>query len=274
MGQAYAVFLPNNQQLHWDWQARMFTLNNVAVRYDEDTALQSVTIEIPSQQTTVLLGSSGSGKSTILKVLLGLVTPSSGSVAIQAPAEFAHLSFDNIENLRQHIGYLTQSGGLFPHLTLAENITLLPKYLGWDRPHITKRMTELQEMTRLDGDLLDRFPHHVSGGQRQRASLMRALILDPPIIMLDEPLGALDPITRYELQKDLKAIFSRLKKTVILVTHDLPEAEYFADTIHLLDEGRLIQSGTFQDLRHSPADPFVRKFFEAQHYLQEDGSNS
>jgi osmoprotectant transport system ATP-binding protein len=166
--------------------------------------------------------------------------------------------------LRRSMGYVIQDGGLFPHLTARDNTALLARYLGWDRDRVNSRIDELADLTRFPPDALDRYPTELSGGQRQRVGIMRALMLDPSVLLLDEPMGALDPLVRYELQEDLRGIFRRLTKTVVLVTHDLSEAGFFGDVVILLGEGRIVQQGTLDDLVHHPADPFVTRFVNAQ----------
>ncbi|MCE9599626.1 MAG: ATP-binding cassette domain-containing protein [Spirochaetia bacterium] len=238
----------------------MFALENVTVQFGQTVALHNVTISFPETSTTVLLGTSGSGKSTILRLLLGLIRASTGTVTYK----HRDLSqFDQIA-LRREIGFMTQDGGLFPHLTLAENIALMPDCLKWKQRQTNGRIDELLLLTRMDPALLTNYPTQISGGQRQRAALMRALMLDPACILLDEPLGALDPITRYDLQNDLKEIFRSTNKTVILVTHDLREAAFLGERIHILDQGRVVQSGTYTEMRNAPANEFVARFFSAQ----------
>ncbi len=158
---------------------------------------------------------------------------------------------------------MVQDGGLFPHLTARGNVLLLARYLGRDRAFLDQRLAELAELTHFAADRLDLYPAQLSGGQRQRVSLMRALVLDPDVLLLDEPLGALDPLIRADLQADLRGIFRTLEKTVVLVTHDLAEAAYFADEIVLLQGGRVVQRGPFADLLERPADPFVSRFVNA-----------
>jgi len=157
-----------------------------------------------------------------------------------------------------------QNGGLFPHLTARRNVTLMARYLNWKRSEIEARLLELAELTQFPLDGLDRYPVQLSGGQKQRLALMRALMLDPKVLLLDEPLGALDPIIRFDLQTDLKRIFQRLRKTVVLVTHDLDEAEYFGDSIVLMREGRIVQQGSIHEMVNAPIDPFVTHFIHAQ----------
>ncbi|KOR28604.1 ABC transporter ATP-binding protein, partial [Achromatium sp. WMS3] len=172
---------------------------------------------------------------------------------------------ENAMTMRHTMGYVIQEGGLFPHLTTRQNATLMARYLGWDTVRIEKRVAELAELVQLPADMLDRFPTQLSGGQRQRISLMRALMLDPHLLLLDEPLGALDPMIRSTLQEDLKTIFKQLGKTVIIVTHDIGEAGFLGDNIVLLNtNGRIVQQGSLEELVHKPADPFVTEFINAQ----------
>jgi len=167
-----------------------------------------------------------------------------------------------------------QDGGLFPHLSARRNVTLVARQLGWEAQRLETRLGELRELTKLPGDALDRYPRQLSGGQQQRVALMRALLLDPEVLLLDEPLAALDPMIRYDLQTDLRAIFRALGKTTVMVTHDLAEAAYFADRIVLLRAGEIVQSGTGRDLLDRPAGPFVEQFVRAQrsHLDPEDDS--
>ena len=210
--------------------------------------------------TTVLIGESGCGKSTLLRLLNGLIQPTRGTVLCNGEP----LSNTDLLVHRRQIGYVIQDGGLFPHLTAFRNVALLARYLKTDSNQIDDRINELAALTHFPKDGLDRFPAQLSGGQRQRVSLMRALMLDPPILLLDEPLGALDPMIRAELQQDLAGIFKTLNKTVIMVTHDLAEAAFLGDDIVLLRAGKVIQKGTIDDFTHRPADPFVTQFIEAQ----------
>jgi osmoprotectant transport system ATP-binding protein len=208
----------------------------------------------------VLIGPSGCGKSTLLKLLLGLVAPSSGEVYYQDKP----LGSGSLLELRRRVGYVVQSGGLFPHLSARRNIALMASFLGWGDRAIDHRLEFLIELTQFPRDALDRYPGELSGGQSQRVSLMRALMLDPEALLLDEPLGALDPMIRYDLQEDLGRIFDSLGKTVVLVTHDLAEAEFFGGRVVLLKDGTIVQQGPLQALVDQPADEFVVKFTRAQ----------
>ena len=238
----------------------MLELHGVSKQYGETEALQPTDLVIPAGKTTVLIGPSGCGKSTLLRLMIGLIWADSGTVRFEGVA----LTPANVLALRRRMGYVIQDGGLFPHLTARANITLMARYLGWERLRVEARLAELCELTQFPAAGLNRYPAQLSGGQRQRVSLMRALMLDPDVLLLDEPLGALDPMIRSELQADLRRIFQALAKTVVLVTHDLAEAGFFGDLIVLLRGGRIVQQGALADLVRTPADPFVTRFINAQ----------
>jgi osmoprotectant transport system ATP-binding protein len=238
----------------------MIAVENVSKTYGAQTALAPTSLTFAQGKTTVLIGPSGCGKSTLLRLMVGLLTPSTGRVLLNDQ----ELTPANAEQLRHEIGYVIQDGGLFPHLTGERNVTLLARFLGRPAPGIAARVAELAQLVQLPPESLSRYPANLSGGQRQRLGLMRALMLDPPLLLLDEPLGALDPITRRELQEQLKAIFARLEKTVILVTHDMGEAAYFGDSIVLMRSGQVVQQGTLDDLLQRPAERYVSDFIRAQ----------
>src|SRR5262245_21846978 len=238
----------------------MLELEAVSKRFGTTEALHEVSLALSRGQTGVLIGESGSGKSTVLRLITGLLSPDSGTLRFDATA----ITPPNLPALRLRIGYVIQEGGLFPHLTAYGNAALLAKHLGWKRDRIAARIEELRALMRLPEDALSRYPRALSGGQRQRVGLMRALMLDPELLLLDEPLGALDPMIRSELQGDLRSIFQSLGKTVSLVTHDLGEAAFLGDRIVLLREGRTIQQGTLAEMIETPAEPFVTRFINAQ----------
>jgi osmoprotectant transport system ATP-binding protein len=235
-------------------------LEEVSKRYGDTIALHPTSFSVESGKTTVLIGPSGCGKSTLLRMIIRLIDSDSGLIEFDGKAVTA----DNINALRRRIGYVIQEGGLFPHLSARANVLLMARHIGKSEGETHNRLRELAELTRLSEKLLVRYPLELSGGQRQRVSLMRALMLSPELLLLDEPLGALDPLVRVSLQKELKEIFMRLGQTVLFVTHDLAEATYFADKIVLMNEGRIVQKGTITDLRERPADPFVSEFINAQ----------
>ena len=245
----------------------MIALEDVSKRYGTQVALSSTTLVFPAAKTTALIGPSGCGKSTLLRLIVGLIDPTTGRILIDGEA----LQTENVDRLRHRIGYVIQDGGLFPHLTARENVTLLARHLerapGW----IEDRVAALAALMQLPRALLDRFPRNLSGGQRQRVSLMRALMLDPPFLLFDEPLGALDPITRFQLQEQLKRLFSELKKTTLLVTHDIIEAGYLADEIAIMRGGAILERGPLAQLLREPADAYVRDFIRAQRRTLPEG---
>jgi osmoprotectant transport system ATP-binding protein len=211
-----------------------------------------------------LLGRSGAGKSTALKLINRMLEPTEGAVLVEGRAT---VESDPIE-LRRRIGYVIQEGGLFAHLTARQNVLLMAKHLKEPVERMETRPLELCELTHFPEYALQRYPVELSGGQRQRVSLMRALVLKPSVLLLDEPFGALDPMVRAGLQDELKEIFKRLQQTIMMVTHDMAEAAFFADCIVLLNEGRKVQSGTLEDLRTTPESDFVHEFLGAQCALE------
>ncbi len=241
----------------------MLELKNVTKSIGDRRILEDVSIDVPQGATHALIGSSGSGKTTILRITLGLTPLDTGWVRIDGQALS---SFKPIE-WADRIGYLPQDGGLFPHITARQNVEMIARLRGWDRARIDARIEELRHLVDLDAGLLDSYPSELSGGQQQRIALMRAAMMDPPVMLLDEPMAALDPLIRSSLQQQLKAIFLRLGKTVLLVTHDLGEAVFLAETITLLHEGRIVQTGSYGDLLRRPANALVTAFINAQRTL-------
>ena len=238
----------------------MIRLDGVRKSYGGVRALDGVSAHFEAGRTTVLIGPSGCGKSTLLRALIGLVWPDEGEVRIaDVPVTAA-----TVRELRHRTGYVIQEGGLFPHLTARQNATLAARHLGWETADIAGRVEEVARLVHFPPDRLDAWPNQLSGGQRQRVSLLRALMLRPDLLLLDEPLGALDPMIRSQLQADLRELFRSLDRTVVMVTHDLAEAAYFAERIVLLRAGRIVQSGSLEDLERRPADDFVRRFVSAQ----------
>ena len=219
-----------------------------------------IDLDLARGSTTVLLGSSGSGKTTVLRFLNGLSIPDEGRVEVLGePLTEARLTL-----VRRRVGYVIQEGALFPHLSVRQNVTLLARSLERSEPAMEKRLRELSDLARVPPALFERLPHELSGGQRQRVALVRALMESPELLLLDEPLGALDPLVRRELREDLRGVVRELGITVVFVTHDLDEAAFFADEVVLLHEGRVIQRGTVEALEQRPAEPFVERFFRAQ----------
>lgn len=238
-------------------------LAGVSKRFGATTALHRLDLTFAPGRTTALIGPSGCGKSTVLRLIIRLLEPDTGAVEVGGEEATAQ----TIDALRHRIGYVIQDGGLFPHLSARDNVLLMARHLGNDANKMNERVDELCALTRLPANALDRYPAELSGGQKQRVSLMRALALSPELLLLDEPLGALDPLVRAALQRDLREIFARLEQTVIFVTHDLAEAAYLADEIVLMNDGRVVQQGTIAQLREAPADEFVTEFINAQKTL-------
>jgi osmoprotectant transport system ATP-binding protein len=243
----------------------MFELRQVSKHYGPTVALDALDLSIAGGTTTALIGPSGAGKSSALRMLLGLDWPDSGEVRFDGEP----LRRGTLLEQRRRIGYVIQEGGLFPHLTAAGNAALLARTLGWERDRIDGRLRELAQLCQLPFDMLSHYPAELSGGQRQRVGLIRALMLDPQVLLLDEPLGALDPIVRHELQTQMRELFDQLDKTVVLVTHDVAEAAWLGDTLVLMRRGRVLQQGSARELLEAPTEPFVREFMTAQRNVGE-----
>jgi osmoprotectant transport system ATP-binding protein len=234
-------------------------LRALTKRYDDTVVVDRLSLTVARGELLVLLGGSGSGKTTTLKMINRLVEPTSGTVAIDGDdvtAVPAHV-------LRRRIGYAFQQVGLFPHLTIAENVGITPRLLGWEPSRIAARVDELLALVELDpAAFRARHPGALSGGQQQRVGVARALAAEPAVMLLDEPFGALDPLTRDRLQQSLRAIRTRVAVTTVFVTHDMVEALLLGDRIAVLRDGRLVQLGTPADLLTSPADEYVAQLME------------
>ena len=239
--------------------APAIALAGVRKAYGGAVVLHETDLVVGKGASLAIVGTSGSGKSTLLKLVMGLVAPDAGTVQVlgepMAPATALAL--------RHRIGYVIQEGGLFPHLTARRNVALMAEHLGWETARTAARVDELRSLVSLAPDAMDRYPAELSGGQRQRVGIMRALLLDPPLLLLDEPLGALDAIVRGRLQRDLRGIFQGLGKAVLLVTHDIAEAGLLASEIAVMDAGRIVQRGPMRDLLDRPATSFVRELLGA-----------
>jgi len=243
----------------------MIEVKNITRTFDGYTAVDDVSFSIGEGETVVFLGRSGSGKTTLLKMINRLIEPTSGEIYI----DDRNIYQKKPEQLRRNIGYVFQNTGLFPHYTIAENIAIVPRLLGWDKERIQQRTRLLMEKLHLPESYLASYPHQLSGGQQQRIGLARALAADPPILLMDEPFGALDPITRVSLQKDFKGLDELKSKTILLVTHDVQEAFELADRICLMDKGRIVQAGKPAELLFHPVDDYVRDFFDDQRFQLE-----
>ena len=248
----------------------MYRLESISKFYGCERVIDDVNLTVSRGKTTVLIGPSGSGKSTLFRLMTGLAKPDAGTIYFGDQ----QLDDKSIGIVRRRIGYVIQEGGLFPHLTGRSNVSLMAVYLGWLRKKIDARISDLMKLTRLSPEIVARYPSEMSGGQRQRVSLMRALMLEADVLLLDEPLGALDPMVRAELQQELAEIFRRLQKTVILVTHDLAEAAFFGDQIVLMGDGRIVQSGSIAEIQGNPVNDFVKQFVQAQRTTLFSGAQS
>jgi osmoprotectant transport system ATP-binding protein len=234
--------------------------------FEAVVAIESLDLSVAPGDTLVLIGPSGCGKTTVLRMALGLLWPDAGEVRFRGEL----LSPANVQRARRSMGYVVQEGGLFPHLTAGQNVSLMARHLRWPRTRIEQRQAELAALTRFPINALGRYPFQLSGGQRQRVGLMRALMLDPDLLLFDEPLGSIDPLVRAELQQDLVRVFQQTAKAVVLVTHDLSEAATFArdhGQVALMRQGRVLQQGRVEELVRSPTDPFITKFVAAQPLL-------
>jgi osmoprotectant transport system ATP-binding protein len=243
-----------------DTRPPLVALTGVTKRFAGKVVLHPTSLSVVSGGCLALLGPSGCGKSTLLRLVIGLLTPDAGEISVAGTP----VTPATIGAIRRRIGYVIQDGGLFPHLTAEANAALMARHLDWNQARIEERLAELAALVRLDRALLARYPAELSGGQRQRVGLMRALMLDPDLLLFDEPMGALDPVVRSALQEDLRRIFAELGKTVLLVTHDMGEAAYLSSDVALMRDGRIVQRGPLQELAERPADPFVSAFLKAQ----------
>jgi len=235
----------------------MIRISDVHKTFNSLPAVKGVSLEIKSGEKFILLGTSGSGKTTLLKMINRIIEPSRGEI---------YFNDENIRtvdkiSLRRRMGYVIQDIGLFPHYTVEKNITLVPKLLNWDADKITGRVTKLIHLLHLDKSFLSRLPNELSGGQKQRVGIARALAADPPVILMDEPFGALDPITRASIRKEFVQLPELRDKTVIMVTHDVQEALETGDRICLMDHGEVMQIGTPKEIVFQPANNFASNFF-------------
>jgi osmoprotectant transport system ATP-binding protein len=238
----------------------LIELDGVVKRYDGSAAVVDASLQIMPGETFVLLGRSGSGKTTTLKMINRLVEPTTGTVRVFGK----DVREQRAEELRRRIGYVIQQVGLFPHYTVRQNVGVVPELLGWDEERIRTRVDELLEKVGLPpATFADKRPEGLSGGQQQRVGLARALAADPPIVLLDEPFGALDPITRREMQREFVRLSAELEKTMVMVTHDVAEAAMLGHRICLLESGRIEQIGKPEEFRLNPKSEVVRAFFEA-----------
>ena len=235
----------------------MINVQRLTKTFQNKTAVDAISFELTEGETLVLLGTSGSGKTTTLRMINRLTEPDSGTILIDGK----NILTRNGENLRRGIGYVLQNYGLFPHFTVAENIAIVPKLLKWEPAKINQRTDELLTKLQLPpGQFRTKYPRNLSGGQKQRVGLARALAADPPILLMDEPFGALDTLTRMSVRKEFNNLDELKKKTIILVTHDVQEAFELGNVIGLMDNGRMEQFGKPKELLFHPANEFVKNF--------------
>ncbi|WP_234736625.1 ATP-binding cassette domain-containing protein [Tellurirhabdus bombi] len=238
----------------------MISIRQVSRNFGDYQAVRDVSFEVHAGETVVLLGTSGCGKTTTLKMINGLISPSSGTISVNG----TDVRQQEIHQLRRQIGYVIQDTGLFPHYTVSENMAIVPRLLNWETQAIQARTRELLTMLKLPESALHRYPSDLSGGQRQRVGLARALAARPAILLMDEPLGALDPVTRAGIRREFRQLDELRQKTIVLVTHDVQEAFELGDRIGLMDAGQLVQLGTPKELLLQPKTDFVRDFLKEQ----------
>ncbi len=238
----------------------MIKVNHLSKHFGKVKAVDDISFEVEEHQNLILLGTSGCGKTTTLKMINRLIEPTSGEIFIDGKNILAQQP----EILRRGIGYVLQNNGLFPHYTVAQNIAIVPQLLKWDKKRIEKRSAELLEKLHLTTDYLDVYPNELSGGQQQRVGLARALVADPAVLLMDEPFGALDNVTRSKIHAEFKALDELKRKTIIMVTHDVQEAFELGDHICLMDSGKIIQDGTPSQLLFNPKNNFVKEFLHEQ----------
>lgn len=241
---------------------KVIEFKDVSKKYPNgNEAVKKINFSINEGEFIVFIGTSGSGKTTALKMINRLEDATSGEIKIKGKNIFDY----NIHKMRWDMGYVLQQVALFPHLTVEENIGIVPELKGWKKEKIKERTEELLEMIGLESEkYMERMPHELSGGEAQRIGIARALAGNPEVILMDEPFSALDPITRRSLQKDIKELQQKINKTIVFVTHDIEEAFYLGDRIFIIKDGKIIQSGTKNELINNPEDEFVREFISLE----------
>ncbi len=238
----------------------MIKVQQLSKHFCDVKAVDEISFEVAEHENLILLGTSGSGKTTMLKMINRLIEPTGGKIEIEGK----NIMDQQPEILRRGIGYVLQNNGLFPHYTVAENIAVVPQLLKWDKKKTEKRVGELLEKLHLSKDHLHAYPNELSGGQQQRVGLARALVADPAVLLMDEPFGALDNVTRSKIHAEFKALDELKRKTIIMVTHDVQEAFELGDRICLMDQGRIVQNGTPAELLFKPKNKFVKDFLKEQ----------
>ncbi len=243
----------------------MITVESVSKYFNGKPAVDSISFQANNHEILVLLGTSGCGKTTTLKMINRLIDADSGNILINGK----NILEQNVEKLRMGIGFVMQQGGLFPHYTVRQNIAVVPELLKWDKKTIAERTEELLQKLHLSEELLSRLPHELSGGQQQRVGIARALIASSPILLMDEPFGALDNITKADIHDEFKSLEEIKNKTIILVTHDVQEAFELGNRICLMDQGKIIQNGSAKEMLYHPKNAFVKDFFAENRLLLE-----
>lgn len=243
----------------------MITIDSVSKYFGERVAVDHISFQADDKEILVLLGTSGCGKTTTLKMINRLIEADSGNILIDGK----NIRDKKVEDLRMGIGFVMQHSGLFPHYTIRRNISIIPELLKWDPKEIQRRTEELMDKLHMSGELLNRFPHELSGGQQQRVGIARALIANTPVLLMDEPFGALDNITKAEIHSEFKSLEELKNKTIILVTHDVQEAFELGQKICLMDKGKIVQIGTPKEMLYKPKNDFVKEFFAESRLLLE-----
>lgn len=243
----------------------MITVESVSKSFNGKPAVDTISFQANDKEILVLLGTSGCGKTTTLKMINRLIEADSGNILIDGK----NIRYQKVEELRMGIGFVMQHSGLFPHYTIRQNIAVVPELLKWDKQKIQKRTEELLHKLHLSEDVLSRFPNELSGGQQQRVGIARALIANSPILLMDEPFGALDNITKVDIHSEFKSLEELKNKTIILVTHDVQEAFELGHRICLMDKGKIIQTGTPKEILYRPTNDFVKDFFAENRLLLE-----
>lgn len=238
----------------------MISINNVTKKFDGKMAVKNLSLEVADGDTVVLLGTSGCGKTTTLRLINRLLEPTEGTVSVRGK----NVRHRRAEDLRRDIGYVLQHHGLFPHYTIKDNISVVPKLLKWNTTVIEDRISQLIDKLQLPLSLLSQYPHQLSGGQQQRVGLARGLAANPPILLMDEPFGALDPITRAGIRQEFANLDELKNKTIVMVTHDVQEAFELGDQIYIMDNGEIVDSGTPKSLLFKSSCPFTKTFIHQQ----------
>jgi osmoprotectant transport system ATP-binding protein len=238
----------------------MIGVENLSKYFGKVKAVDGISFKVKEGENLILLGTSGCGKTTTLKMINRLIEPTNGKITVNGK----NVTEQQPEELRRSMGYVLQNTGLFPHYTVAENIAIVPQLLKWDKKRIDDRTHELMHKLNLDTKYLNVYPEQLSGGQQQRVGLARALMADPPVLLMDEPFGALDPVTRFNIRKEFIELDELKRKTIIMVTHDVQEAFELGDRICLMDNGKIMQAGTPAELLFKPANGFVKEFLKEQ----------